>query len=180
MRPRIVATVGHSDRSLEEFVDVLVAHGIARLVDVRRYPGSRRHPQFASAVLAGGLAGAGIAYRHAGALGGMREPRPDSPNAALADDAFRGYADHMATREFADALDAALAWGVGAPLALMCAERDPEHCHRSFLADAIVTRGVRVVHLLDAQRARDHVRHPAAVELNGLLVYRGAQESLGL
>lgn len=180
MLPAIVATVGHSDRSLEEFVDVLVAHGIARLADVRRYPGSRRHPQFASAALAAGLARAGIAYRHDEALGGMRDPRPDSPHVALDDDAFRGYADHMATREFAAALDDVLAWGAEGPLALMCAERDPEHCHRSFLADAIVTRGVRVVHRLDAQRSRDHVRHPAAVEVAGVLVYRGAQESLGL
>lgn len=180
MRPAVLATVGHSDRSLEEFVEVLVAHGIARLADVRRWPGSRRHPHFASAALAGGLARAGIAYRHVEALGGMREPRANSPHVALEDDAFRGYADHMTTREFADALDATLAWGAEAPLALMCAERDPAHCHRSILADAIVTRGVRVVHLLDRQLKRDHVRHAAAVELGNVLVYRGAQESLGL
>src|SRR4051812_47534307 len=103
----MIYTIGHSTRTIEEFVALLTEHGIELLVDVRRFPGSRRHPQFGSAALAASLAGEGIAYAHAEALGGRRsaEAGAASPNTAWRNDAFRAYADYMATPEFRAALD---------------------------------------------------------------------------
>ena len=176
----VIRTVGHSSRTFDELAQVLAAHGIRRLVDVRRYPGSRRHPQFDRVRLAPALEREEVAYRHAEALGGMRECSPGSPHVALDDPAFRGYAEHMATAAFVAALDELIAWARGAHTTVMCAERSPGECHRAFLADALVVRGVRVVHLLDERTVREHALHPAAVWEGGRLVYRGPQESLGL
>ena len=180
MSPLTIHTVGHSSRTFEEFARVLAAHGVRRLVDVRRHPGSRRHPQFDRAALGPALEREEIAYRHAEALGGMRDASPDSPHVALGDEAFRGYADHMASAAFAEALAGLVDWARGAATAVMCAERTPDECHRAFIADALVVRGVRVVHLLDASTALEHVRHPMAVWDSERLLYRGPQESLGL
>ncbi len=180
MHPLTIHTVGHSSRTFEEFAHVLAAHGIRQLVDVRRYPASRRHPQFDRAALGPALEREEVTYRHAEALGGMRAAAADTPHVALADEAFRGYAEHMASAAFAAALDEVVAWSRGAPTALMCAERLPEGCHRAFLADALVVRGIAVRHLLDATTSREHVLHPQAVWDGARLVYRGPQESLGL
>src|SRR5437763_1186950 len=96
-----IRTVGHGTRSIDEFIAVLGEPGIATLADVRTYPGSRRHPQFGQAALRGSLEAHDIAYVHLPGLGGRRDPRPDSPHTALRVAAFRGYADHMSTPEFA-------------------------------------------------------------------------------
>ncbi len=166
----LVHTVGHSIRGREEFIDILRAAGVPLLVDVRRYPRSRRHPHFSREALSGALAEAGIAYRHEEDLGGHREPLPGSPNTAWKEDAFRGYADHMATPAFQAALERVLAAPPGT--AVMCAEADPLHCHRRLLADALVARGARVVHLLGAGRSSDHVLHPRArVAPDGRVTY---------
>jgi uncharacterized protein (DUF488 family) len=165
-------TVGHSTRTLDELVELLRAAGVKQLVDVRRFPGSRRHPQFGSERLAAGLAEAGIAYRHAPALGGRRKPRPDSPNTAWRNDQFRGYADHMASAEFAAGLAALQGTAAEQPTAILCAEAYWRHCHRQLLADAMEAAGWEVVHLLAGGARERHPRNPRLqVDASGGLTY---------
>ena len=141
-------TVGHSTRTAEEFLALLVANSITGLADVRTIPRSRRHPHFAREALAANLHDSGIEYRHFAALGGLRKPRPDSPNGAWRNAAFRGYADHMQTREFAEAIDAVIAFGAQRNVAVMCAEALWWQCHRMLLSDALVSRGVETQHIM--------------------------------
>lgn len=165
-------TVGHSSRTLEELVALLRAHGIRRLVDVRRFPGSRRHPQFGREALAQALTAAGITYEHAEALGGRRRAAPDSPNDAWRNASFRGYADHMGSSEFRRALDDLLRAAVHEDVAAMCAEAVPWRCHRNLIADAAVARGIAVAHILTAERADPHrLSAHARVQPDGSLVY---------
>ena len=180
MRPRTRAgaalktlfTIGHSTRTLEEFVELLRGGGVKQVVDVRRFPGSRRHPQFGAERLAAGLADAGIVYRHEPSLGGRRKARPDSINTAWRNDQFRGYADHMASAEFAAGL-AALQEAAGKrPTAVMCAEAYWRQCHRQLLADAMEAAGWEVVHLLAGGGREEHPRHPQLrVGADGTLTY---------
>ena len=163
-------TVGHSTRAIEAFLEILRAHSIGAIADVRRFPASRRHPHFNGPRLAAALDTAGIPYRHFEALGGYREPRADSPNLGL-DGALRGYADHMATPAYAAALGDLIAWSRDRRVAVMCAEADPNDCHRLLLADALRFRGHPVEHLLDAKATRPHRRHPPARLEAGRLVY---------
>jgi uncharacterized protein (DUF488 family) len=158
-----IFTIGHSTRSADEFLALLVAHGVRRVVDVRRYPGSRRHPQFSRDALAATLAGAGIEYVHAADLGGRREPAPDSPNDAWRSASFRAYADHMASPAFRIWLDRLIAWAPGEDTAILCAEAVPWRCHRQLIADALVARGVDVAHITGAGRADAHALNPHAV-----------------
>lgn len=143
-------TVGHSTRALDEFLALLDREGIRSLVDVRTLPGSRRYPHFNGDALAASLGERGIVYSHAPALGGRRRPRADSPNGAWRNAGFRGYADHMATAEFGDALATLLAGAAAAPTTVMCSEAVPWRCHRSLIADAALARGARVLHVMDA------------------------------
>lgn len=175
-----ILTVGHSSRSLEDFLGILRAHGVAHVADVRAFPRSRRHPHFDRDALAAALRGAGIAYAHLPELGGHRTPRPDSPHVALPAGAFRGYADHMDTPAFAAGVARLLALEPAGAVAAMCAEARPGECHRALLSDALVSQGVAVDHLLDAATRAPHVRHPLARLDGGRLVYAGAQERLGL
>jgi uncharacterized protein (DUF488 family) len=156
-----IFTAGHSTRPAADFVELLREEKMRLLVDIRRYPVSRRHPQFTREALQATLAEAGVAYRHEPRLGGHRAAAPDSPNMAWRE-AFRGYADHMASDEFRDAVDTLLEEAAAQTLAVMCAEADPLNCHRQLLADALVLRGARVVHLVRAGERREHVLHPAA------------------
>ena len=163
-------TVGHSSRSLEEFVGVLKAHEIEQIVDVRAYPHSRRHPQFARESLSAALPREGIRYVwHGKALGGFRgEPGPDTPHTALSG-GFAAYADHTAGAEFTDALAQVLDTEA---TAVMCAERDWRSCHRFLIADAAAAlHGVAVRHILDAEHVEEHVNHDALRIVDGRLVY---------
>jgi uncharacterized protein (DUF488 family) len=174
-----VYTIGHSTRAAEELISLLAGHGVAVLVDVRRYPASRRHPQFSRDALAAALAGAGIEYMHEPGLGGRRTPRPDSPNTAWRVEAFRGYADHMAGTEFKAGLAALEACASQRPTAVMCAEAVPWRCHRRLISDALVARGVEVRHILGPRRADPHELDPNARVLDGgRLVYSGPQGDL--
>jgi uncharacterized protein (DUF488 family) len=158
-----VLTVGHSTRPAEELLAMLQVHGVTVLVDVRRYPASRRYPHFNGPVLQKALAARGLAYVHEAGLGGHRDPRPDSANLGWGVAAFRGYADHMDSVEFQAALQRVIDLaGAGLP-AVMCAEADPSRCHRQLLADALVARGVEVRHVLGAPPAVPHVLNPLAV-----------------
>lgn len=173
MGPDVIFTVGHSTRPQEELMAILEEAGVELLVDVRRFPGSRRHPQFGKEALRAGLAEAGIAYRHEPDLGGRRDPRPDSPNTAWRVAAFRGYADHMASPEFRAALERLIA--AAGPAAVMCAEAVPWKCHRQLIADALVVRGVEVVHLLGVGQRQPHALNGAAVVgADGVLIYPAA------
>ena len=157
--PPPVWTVGHSTLDLDAFVERLRGHRIARIADVRRYPASRRHPHFNRETLETVLESRGVAYRWFEALGGRRAPLParDSPNGGLQVDAFRGYADYMATPEFAAAFDGLLDWVEGGRTAILCAETLWWQCHRRLLADQLVARGGTVHHNRDEARADRHV-----------------------
>ena len=169
-----VFTIGHSNRSLEDFVALLAEHGVETVADVRRFPGSRRFPHFSREVLADGLAAAGVAYRHLPGLGGHRKPRPDSPHTNWTNAAFRAYADHMETAEFAEAVAELLDIAAERPTTMMCAEAEPSRCHRRLVADALVARGIRVVHVLAPGQAEDHLLNSSArTGPDGQLIYDG-------
>lgn len=157
-----VYTVGHSTRTLDEFVELLRAHAIETLADVRTVPRSRRHPWFARGELAVSLPERGVAYVHLPELGGLRKPRADSPNTAWRNNSFRGYADYMTTPEFDAGIEHLVELARASRTAVMCAEAVPWRCHRSLIADALVARGEDVVHLLSATSARQHTLTPFA------------------
>lgn len=167
-----IYTIGHSTRSAEELLALLRAYRVRRLVAVRRYPGSRRHPQFSRERLAITLAAVAIEYVHALELGGRRAPAPDSPNDAWRSAGFRGYADHMASHEFQAWLDRLIEWASGHDTAVMCAEAVPWRCHRQLIADALVAGGVDVVHIIGPERADPHsLNAHAVVTGEGTLTY---------
>jgi uncharacterized protein (DUF488 family) len=150
---RVIWTIGHSTRAADDFLELLTSNRITGLADVRTIPRSRRHPHFGGDVLAENLAAAGIQYRHFAALGGLRKPRSDSSNGAWRNAAFRGYADHMETPAFIDAVDDLLAFGTERRVAVMCAEAVWWQCHRMLLSDALVARGVDVRHIMSPRGA---------------------------
>lgn len=165
-------TIGHGNRAIAELIALLAAADIECLVDVRAYPRSRRNPQFARMALQPELNAHDIRYLWEGAaLGGMRRPRENSPHCALDDAAHRGYADHLETADFQSALRRLIALGER-PTAFMCAETNPEHCHRAFISDALAARGVEVLHLVGEGDVRAHrLRESARLTTDGHLVY---------
>jgi uncharacterized protein (DUF488 family) len=138
---------------------------------VRRFPGSKRHPQFSQDALAASLAGEGIGYHWLPALGGRRRARPDSPNTAWRNAAFRGYADHMESSEFSEGLGELLSLAADARTCLMCAEALWWRCHRALISDLLCARGIEVVHILDAQHSIVHPYTSAARIVDGRLSY---------
>ena len=158
----LVLTVGHSTRPIGQFIELLKAHGVARVVDVRAVPKSRRNPQFGQDALARALMEAGIAYTHMPALGGLRRPRADSPNLGWRNASFRGYADYMQTIPFAAALDEIVSMGKKERIALMCAEAVPWRCHRSLIADALLARGIAAEDIASPTRRTAHRLTPFA------------------
>ena len=169
-----IFTIGHGTRPIEELVAILREPSVATLADVRTFPGSRRHPQFGQAALRASLAEADIAYVHLPGLGGRRDPRPDSPHTALRVDAFRGYADHMASAEFADALARLEELARAAPTAYLCAETLWWRCHRRMLSDVLTVRGWEVIHLLAPGKSGPHRLWDVARVAGGTLVYDGS------
>lgn len=168
-------TVGHSVRPLDEFLAVLAAYDIELVADVRRFPGSRRLPQYAAPALEASLAEHGIGYCWLPALGGRRRPNPDSPNDAWRHPAFRGYADHVASEEFAEGLFELLMVAGGLRTAIMCAEVLWWRCHRRLIADVLVSLGAEVVHIRDARIAEPHRLAPPARVVRGRLTYASTQ-----
>ena len=166
-----VWTIGHSTRTAEELLAVLAAHEIEAVVDVRRFPGSRRLPQFGSAALDASLRAGGVGYRWIEALGGRRRADPESPNDAWENDAFRGYADHTASEEFADGLFELLTIAMGMRTAVMCAELLWWRCHRRLIADVVTSLGYEVRHIRDAGPSELHVLTAPARVVDGLLTY---------
>jgi uncharacterized protein (DUF488 family) len=177
--PSVVYTIGHSTRSLDELTSLLSEAGASELVDVRSVPGSRRNPQFSEGSLAAGLPARGIAYTHEPRLGGFRRPRPDSPNGGWEHQGFRGYADHMSTDGFHDGLDRLLAIARAHAACVMCAEAQWWRCHRRLIADALVVRGFRVLHLGLGSAPAEHAVTPFAVVDAALqITYPPAQREL--
>ncbi|MBI4586790.1 MAG: DUF488 domain-containing protein [Planctomycetes bacterium] len=151
-----IFTIGHSNRPLEEFLDLLAENSIGRLADVRRFPGSKRHPHFGKDGLAAALGERRLEYRHFPGLGGFRKARPDSPHQAWETAGFRGYAGHMETAEFQAALAELEEWAREFPAVVMCAEASPFSCHRQLIADALLRDGFTVAHILGKGRISEH------------------------
>ena len=168
-----VWSIGHGTRPVEELVAVLRETAIAMLADVRSIPGSRRHPQFGRSALTASLADAGIEYVHLRGLGGRRDAAPDSPHAALKVDAFRGYADHMASAEFAAEYKQLVELARARSTAFMCAETLWWKCHRRMLSDRLTVDGWDVVHLLVPGTSEPHRLWDVARVVDGQLVYDG-------
>jgi uncharacterized protein (DUF488 family) len=173
--PAAVFTVGHSTQEHDRFIALLRAHGVTAVADVRRYPRSRRHPQFDAAALAAALPAAGIAYLHLPELGGRRSRRPGSPNGGWAVAGFQGYADYMATPAFAAGLARLQALADERVTTVMCAEGAWWRCHRRLIADALVSAGRRVRHILPDGRTTDHELTPFAVVEGGAITYPGGR-----
>ncbi|HVA63863.1 MAG TPA: DUF488 domain-containing protein [Terriglobales bacterium] len=169
--PRRVFTVGHSTLSAEAFLARLRAHGVEQVADVRTIPKSRHNPQFAQEPLAAALAAADLGYRHLPLLGGLRHPRPGSVNLGWRNLSFRGFADYMATPEFAAGLAELEAWAGERPTAVMCAEAVPWRCHRSLIADALALRGWQVRDILSDRPASPHRQTPFLRVVEGRLTY---------
>jgi uncharacterized protein (DUF488 family) len=162
-------TIGHSTHPLEKFLGLLDGYGIKAVADVRRFPGSRRYPQFAQDALEQTLPAHGIGYRWLPKLGGRRRVLPDSPNTGWRNASFRGYADYLASGEFAEGLHELLAFAAPQPTTLMCAEVLWWRCHRSLIADVLRCRGVEVIHILDAVHSTVHpFTSPARIVDGGL------------
>jgi uncharacterized protein (DUF488 family) len=168
-----VRTIGHSTRSADEFNQLLLAHAITALVDVRSFPGSRRYPHFNKSELSAHLESLGILYAHNPKLGGRRRPSPKSKNTAWKNASFRAYADHIETEEFAQGIEELLKIASTRPTAVMCAEALWWRCHRSLIADFLKANGVTVLHILDAKKIEEHPYTSAARIVNGELSYEG-------
>jgi uncharacterized protein (DUF488 family) len=166
-------TIGHSTRSADEFNEILRAHGISALVDVRSFPGSRRYPQFNKPELAASLEAIGVLYIHNPRLGGRRRPDPNSKNSAWRNASFRAYADHMEGEEFKQGVEGLLEVASTRRTAIMCAEALWWRCHRSLIADFLKSKGFAVIHILDGKKTEVHPYTPAARIVEGRLSYAG-------
>jgi uncharacterized protein (DUF488 family) len=178
MEPAVIRTIGHSTRSLEEFVDLLRGERIELVADVRRYPASRMHPHFNAEVLRQSLAAAGLRYEGYPELGGRRPPRAGSTNTRWRNASFRGYADYMETPAFDAALTRLMADAADARTAMMCAEAPWWRCHRALIADALKARGVEVLHIMGEGRLIEHPYTSAASVVDGKLYYGPSRDLL--
>ncbi|MEO6030761.1 MAG: DUF488 domain-containing protein [Burkholderiaceae bacterium] len=164
-------TIGHSVLPLEDFLALLAHYRIEAVADVRRFPGSRRCPQYGQAALQARLAQSSLEYQWLAALGGRRRAHANSPNTVWRNASFRGYADYMQTPEFAAGLSQLLELAQRVRTTLMCAESLWWRCHRSMVADALRARGVEVVHILDATHSTVHPWTAPARLADGALTY---------
>jgi uncharacterized protein (DUF488 family) len=159
---RIVLTIGHSTRTLVEFIGLLQAHAVSRVVDVRTVPRSRHNPQFNQTSLPRALKKAGLGYIHLPGLGGLRHAKRDSINLGWRNASFRGFADYMQTPEFEQSLDELIRLSNQDRIVLMCAEAVPWRCHRSLIADALLVRGIRTEDIMSPARRQVHTLTPFA------------------
>jgi uncharacterized protein (DUF488 family) len=164
----VVLTIGHSTRTLEEFVQLLEVYGVTLMVDVRTVPRSRYNPQFNKETLPTSLKHFGVRYMHMPEIGGLRHPKHESVNTAWKNSGFRGYADYMQTQEFADSLLKIVALARENRLALMCAEALPWRCHRNLISDALLVRHIKVEHIISKDSVIAH-------ELNSLAQVEGTK-----
>jgi uncharacterized protein (DUF488 family) len=168
---QVVLTIGHSTRAIEEFIHLLKAHGVTRVVDVRTVPRSRHNPQFNRDTLPASLMATGVGYTHMPELGGLRHTTAASINTGWRNTSFRGYADYMQTPAFTKALDELIKVAGEDRVALMCAEAVPWRCHRSLIADALLVRGIRSEDIMSATRREVHSLTPFAKVVGLRLTY---------
>jgi uncharacterized protein (DUF488 family) len=161
-RKTVIFTIGHSTRSIGEFIGILEAFSIERVVDVRTIPKSRHNPQFNDNALRESLKETHIEYLHMKGLGGLRHEKKDSPNAAWRNASFRGFADYMQTENFKESLERLMLAAAKKTTTIMCAEAVPWRCHRSLIADALLVRGLDVRHIMTATSDREHTMTPWA------------------
>ncbi len=166
-----VWTIGHSTRTIDDFIALLRANGIEALADVRRFPGSRKYPQFNVEPLRASLTAAGIAYVPMTELGGRRRPRPDSRNTVWRNESFRGYADFMETDAFRAGIEKLLTLAREKRTAVMCSEAVWWRCHRSMISDQLKASGIRVLHIMEGGKCEEHPYTAAARLVDGQLSY---------
>jgi uncharacterized protein (DUF488 family) len=166
-------TIGHSTRTIEDFIDILPHYQIKILVDVRHFPGSRRFPQFNQIEMRDALSAAGIRYEHLVQLGGRRRVRSDSHNLAWRNASFRGYADYMETSPYREAVNQLLKLACVERTAIMCSEAVWWRCHRSMIADYLKSKGAQVLHIFIATKTQEHPYTLAARLVEGQLSYDG-------
>jgi uncharacterized protein (DUF488 family) len=172
--PPAVLTIGHSTHSPDRFLALLAQHGVEALADIRRFPGSRKHPQFNRDELASAMHKAGVEYHWLEALGGRRGKRRDeSPNLGLENQGFRNYADYMLTDEFRQGVEKLLEVARRRHTALMCAEGLFWRCHRLLVSDFLTANGVTVQHIMPTGELRPHTPTPGAVMDGGRVTYPG-------
>jgi uncharacterized protein (DUF488 family) len=164
-----IHTIGHSTRPIDEFIEILRAHGVEQLVDIRTVPKSRHNPQFAQDALSESLTDAGIAYVYLKDLGGLRPKQANSVNAGWRNQSFRNYADYIQTETFTEAVEGLIALAEEAHTAIMCAEAVPWRCHRSLVGDALLVRGFEVLDIMSLTSAKPHKLTPFAV-VDGLTI----------
>jgi uncharacterized protein (DUF488 family) len=165
-------TIGHSTRSIEDFISLLKKNEIKSLADVRSWPGSKSYPQFNKEALEKSLSAYGIRYEHFPELGGRRKPKSDSRNTAWRNASFRGYADYMDGEQFHRGIERLLAVASeGGPAAIMCAEAVWWRCHRSLISDYLKVQGIEVMHIFDANKVEPHPFTSAAHIIEGTLSY---------
>jgi hypothetical protein len=174
--PPIVLTIGHSTRTIEEFIGLLQAHGATCVVDVRTVPRSWHNPQFNKAALPRALKKARLGYVHLPGLGGLRHAKRDSLNVGWRNASFRGYADYMQTPEFEQSLEELIRLAKQGRIAIMCAEAVPWRCHRSLIADALLVRGIRAEDIMSPTRRQVHILTPFA-KVRGTMVTYPAEVS---
>lgn len=166
-----ILTIGHSTHTSAEFIALLQAHGVTRIVDVRTVPRSRHNPQFNRDTLPASLQEAGIGYVHLAGLGGLRHTTKDSINKGWRNASFRGYADYMQTAEFETALNGLIELTKQDRIALMCAEAVPWRCHRSLIADALLVRGIPVEDIMSATHRQAHKLTPFSQVAGTRIIY---------
>lgn len=165
----VIYTIGHSTRTLEEFVRILHAYEIRKLIDIRTVPRSATNPQFNRETLPPELSRAGIVYEHWPALGGLRKAHADSRNTGWKNASFRGYADYMQTEAFASAIDRLIAEAKETRACIMCAEAVPWRCHRNLVADALAARGIEAIHILNLDKSQLH-RMTSFAKVSGRMI----------
>lgn len=170
-KKRIIYTIGHSNRSFDDFVSLLREYGIEQIIDVRTIPRSRHNPQFNQGVLRQKLKNRHIAYRHMKLLGGLRHARVDSINRGWHNLSFRGFADYMQSESFSIGLMRLLNYAKKKRVAIMCAEAVPWRCHRSLIGDALLLHNVAVEDIISRSQIRVHTLTPWARVRHGKLIY---------
>ncbi|MGN6616964.1 MAG: DUF488 domain-containing protein [Ilyomonas sp.] len=168
---KIIWTIGHSTRSIEDFIALLKQYKIELLVDIRRFPGSKKFPHFNKDALCNSLQKAGINYQHIEALGGRRNINPQSKNTAWHNASFRSYADYMETSDFKNGITFLEQLALQRPTAYMCSEAVWWRCHRSLVSDYLKTRGWQVMHIMDNGKAEEHPYTSVAKVVQGNLFY---------
>jgi uncharacterized protein (DUF488 family) len=171
-----VFTIGHSTQSVDAFIALLTHNGASLVADVRRFPASRRHPQFSREALVTALAAAGIAYEWLPELGGRRAARADSRNTGWRNDGFRGYADYMETQAFQLGAARLIDLAQRRPTAYMCAEHAWQQCHRGLISDYLKVAGWQVLHILARGKTEPHPFTEPARVVDGSLTYAGQGE----